>query len=480
MYFFVDIPTEETIRPPSGYEVWFNLVEYRRNHAECKYIRPKSIQEFLELTDVPVAAIVFAIWSPTQLALAIQMAALVPPNRVYQIASPCPLPGVSFLQERDAVHNIIDLPSLLTDEELQEYASADQDLRISTHPEHAVPLITSRGCPMGCTFCPTTLTNTARQFSYVSARKISFEGMVKTLLARTGREAIVVMDDDALLDAERAVALAETIFAAGCKWSAMATSKSFVNFDRYTRKVYAMSGFDLLYKCGLVTLEVGLEEFDLDKGGFSSKNVDFAKFVELADAQPEDARVSITYLNMTFLPDCTVESLQKTGQFLAKHGQTYEERLAYNKDNGTAGGLGQFAVLYPNSASLLLWKQYMDDDDTVVYTSTGTRLLPSIVPGSFVRSLLGAAVLNPWRPGFDPDTWANLRKWWYWYRHVGVLQLDLEVWWNACMVKVSTVDGVTQEITITSDSDRLRWVLMKSPQNAVGLALLCRHGIIGG
>ena len=227
------------------------------------------------------------------------------------------------------------------------------------------PIHTSYACSNGCFFCPGSKNNN---------RKITLlpmEDVKKKLeyFKSRGWNNIHFVDENLAVDIDRMYEVLTLCKEIG-GFNSIVLGDA-INLCRFIDKY----GKGYLEECGVFLLEVGFEGINLLKSKGGNKHEEACiKLHSLSPSLP-------FFLTMTFAPGETIETLNRTGEFLAKYGKKPMELVERIRTNGTEGGLGQFFQPYPN----------LPYDDSGIHSPFNpTRLYPSFIPTSFLQSKINS------------------------------------------------------------------------------------------
>jgi hypothetical protein len=245
---------------------------------------------------------------------------------------------------------------------------SDCDMHLKEYPGQVYPLFTSYGCPRGCAFCSSTV-NCKKRIVIDTETVCS---MLRQCYAQDIKN-IHFTDEDFFFDTDRAYHILKFAQPHGFKFIALAEVNSLKKFiDKY--------GNEALTAGGIKLIEVGLETADESLGKKMGKHP-ISQCLELEKM----CDVPIFWLTMTFFPGETLETLNKTGQFLRRHGFNLDELYGRIRTNGTEGGLGQFFQPYHGTKNYSLLKQ-----QGKFISSRPIRLIPSYLPNSFLNDTMNA------------------------------------------------------------------------------------------
>ena len=249
---------------------------------------------------------------------------------------------IPFWISNDYFSNILNNNPLLINEfprfqKEKPYINTDHsDLHIYPYIE-ALPAILSMGCRNTCSFCPT-----ATAFK----GKVYF-GDPEIILPHYENMNVHFLDEDFFLnDMNRVLPLLRKY---NIKWLAMS------HFDNVAL-VYEKYGEDFLYDCGLRVVEVGLENISLMrkvKGNGLLNN-----------------KVEILYLNLSFLPGETKETIRETAHWMRSHN-VKNPLLTYN---GSWFSPGQYYFPYDKK-----------HEDGIMLKTKYARVVPTYVPYSLLN-----------------------------------------------------------------------------------------------
>ncbi len=217
-----------------------------------------------------------------------------------------------------------------------EWAEYDHDLHVYPYVS-AVPAILSMGCKNRCFFCPT-----AEEFK----GRVYF-GNPENILPQYAGKTVHFMDENFFQnDMEKILPLLKFYH---IEWLAMGTAKDFdVVLDKF--------GEAYLWECGLRVVEAGLENIVLmDK--VSGTRIDRCK------------QIAIYYLNMTFLPGETKETIKENAKFMQP--RSLQHPIHFN--NGVWYAPGQYFFPYSEVRS-----------DGIMLPTPLARTQPTFVPFSFL------------------------------------------------------------------------------------------------
>lgn len=201
----------------------------------------------------------------------------------------------------------------------------------------AKPAILSLGCRNLCSFCPT---------SKIYNGNIYF-GDPEFILPHYKNHNIHFLDENFFLnDMDLVLPLLQKY---NIKWLAMS------HFDD-AMEIYDKYGEDYLYYCGLRVVEIGLENIVLLR--------------KVKNEGIPNQKTEIFYLNMTFLPNETKESIQQTSDWM----KTHNLRNPIYHYNGLWYAPGQF--YYPYNTQ---------EKDGIILSTKYARVVPTYIPNSFLE-----------------------------------------------------------------------------------------------
>lgn len=212
----------------------------------------------------------------------------------------------------------------------------DADLHIYPYT-HALPLMLSMGCENKCPFCPT---------AEYHKGKIIYGNPEKIIPNYKGK--VIHFVDENFFDNPQIELILTLLKQYEIKWLAMTT---------YSRclELFNKLGAKYLFDCGCRVLEVGLENVVLYK--------------KVKDNALENEYIEICYLNMTLLPNETVETIKKNAEFMADKSLT----RPIHHNNGLWYSPGQY--YYP----------YGKEEKGRYTTGQVARTKPTFVPESFLN-----------------------------------------------------------------------------------------------
>ena len=201
----------------------------------------------------------------------------------------------------------------------------------------ARPAILSLGCNNQCVFCPTAT---------IFHGKVFF-GDPEFILPHYENQNVHFLDENFFLnDMDKVLPLLRRY---NIKWLAMS------HFDDVMR-VYRKYGEDYLFACGLRVVELGLE------------NISLMRKVE-GNGVPNKS-VEIFYLNLTFLPNETKETIQQTARWMITHGL----RNPIYHYNGLWYSPGQYYFPYGK-----------EESEGVLLETKYARVVPTYIPYTFLN-----------------------------------------------------------------------------------------------
>lgn len=240
-----------------------------------------------------------------------------------------------------------------------------------------VPMFTSYGCPLGCTFCSATV-NCNKKRTVLDVCDV-----INNLLrfSQAGRYAVHFTDEDFFFNPDRAteILLAAHRISSKFEFIALGGMNTVNQFCDFVSEKLLPEDQDKVWQV-LRLIEIGLETVDpglakaMGKGGRSGPL--------RATLVQKKCRCPVLWLTVTFFPGETINTLNATGQFLREHGlapNRMEERIV---TNGTEGGLGQFFQYYEGAG--LSMREF--ENSGVVLSQRPMRLIPSFIPNSFLTS----------------------------------------------------------------------------------------------
>lgn len=232
--------------------------------------------------------------------------------------------------------------------EMPEINEDHSDLHIYPYTE-AIPAILSMGCNNTCDFCPT-----GQKFK----GKIYY-GDAEFILRHYKNKNVHFLDENFFQnDMDIILPLLKKY---NIYWLAMAHYKE-------TMELYDKYGEDYLYECGLRVIEIGLE------------NISLMRKVE-GEGIP-NGRVAIYYLNLSFLPGETIETIQCTAEWMKRHSLNN----AIYSYNGTWFSPGQYYFPYRKEVN-----------SGIMLDSYLARVRPTFVPDSFLEqevTIVNAELVN--------------------------------------------------------------------------------------
>jgi len=218
-----------------------------------------------------------------------------------------------------------------------QWLTYDNDLHIYPYV-HAVPSMLSMGCNNKCKFCPT---------AKLHKGKVHF-GDPEIIIPNYKNMNIHFMDEnffrndmDVVLPLLRKYKI---------KWLAMSTYKE-------TMKVIETYSEEYLYKCGLRCVEMGLENVDL--------------MMKVDEAPYSFDEIAPYYLNMTFLPGETKETILNNAKWMRERMRSLEHPIHFN--NGVWWAPGQFYYPYGRKHK-----------DGIMLDGKYARTQPTYIPNSFL------------------------------------------------------------------------------------------------
>jgi len=244
----------------------------------------------------------------------------------------------------------------------------DCDLHLQKYEDGAqvYPLFTAYGCPNRCSFCPATVNC---NYKRIEAPLPDVYDSLDYCISK-GYMNIHFLDEDFFHNPGRAYSILSHVFDKGMKFIALATVTK-------VQKFINLFGEEALIRSGVKIVEVGFETADETIAKSMHKQTK-DKYLKLRESLKE---TDIFWLTLTFFPGETIQSLNKTGDFLKQYGHKVEDVCSRIATNSTEGGLGQFMQIYHGV------EDYNDLMDRGIHlTSRPLRLLPSFVPHSFLAS----------------------------------------------------------------------------------------------
>lgn len=226
--------------------------------------------------------------------------------------------------------------------ENEEFRRSDRDLHVYPYT-HAVPAMLSAGCRQKCPFCPTA------EF-FKGTRVHGDYNAILDKYKAAGITAIHFMDEDFFdEDDERIDGILAKLKDTGIVWLCMSAYKNI-------KKVVLRHGWEYLKACGAVCIETGLENVALYKkvGSFPLTN----------------PHVQILYLNMSFLPGETINTMQANSHWMSQEGRSLEN--AIHEGNGIWYAPGQY------------YHPYGKEEEGKMTSSPVARTMPSFVPQSLL------------------------------------------------------------------------------------------------
>ena len=221
-------------------------------------------------------------------------------------------------------------------QENPEWLHYDRDLHIYPYV-HAVAGLLSVGCNNRCHFCPSAEIHKGRIF---------FGDYERIIPAYAGRNVHWMDENFFMNDMTRILPLLKKH---RIKCAVMSDYLSTVT-------AFETWGEEVLYKSGIRVVEMGLE------------NIELMRKVK-GEGVPHK-KLEIYYLNMSFLPGETKETVKATAQWMKRH--TLKHPIHFN--NGVWWAGGQFYYPYGE-----------DRTDGVMLDTTIARTVPTYVPNSFLN-----------------------------------------------------------------------------------------------
>lgn len=267
---------------------------------------------------------------------------------------------------------------------------SDCDMHLKGCSGQVYPFFTTYGCPRGCNFCPTTI-NLPPQDRTGGRIATPLPELFEVFTDMIENHKMVnwhFTDEDFYIDTDRCAAV--------CKWLKNYTMIKGQKFqiitlgERHTvNKFVEKYGWELLEAAGIKLIEIGLESAEDDLGKTMGKGgVKLCHKLAQECKDKTQGRIRIMWLTMAFYPGETIQSLNKTGDFMKANGLGLDELYERITTNGTWGGLGQFTQFYEgykrrNDGSILSVDEVQLDG--VVFSHRPLRLMPSFVPNSFIN-----------------------------------------------------------------------------------------------
>lgn len=233
------------------------------------------------------------------------------------------------------------------------------------------PIHTSYACSNGCFFCPGSKNN-CRRMDYLPLANVAAK---LQFFHNHGWNNLHFVDENMAVNNERM----HEVLTIGKKignFNSIILGDS-VNLLKFIHRY----GETFLQEHGVFLLEIGFEGSNLldTKGG--NKHVKACE--ELYRICPD----LTFFLTITFSPGETIETLNRTGEWLRNYGKKPEELMERIRTNGTEGGLGQFFQPYPD----------LPYDAAGLHSPFNpTRLYPSFIPASFLNSQILAYASDRW------------------------------------------------------------------------------------
>lgn len=236
-----------------------------------------------------------------------------------------------LLEKPENINNFKELYDIKTDW----HGKYDCDLHIYPYIK-AVPSALSFGCPNTCSFCPTA--------KYYNG--MVYRGDPEVIIPKYKDLYVHFMDENFFYnDMDIILPLMKKN---NIKWLAMSDYKS-------TLSVFKRYGDKYLYECGLVCVEIGLENICLMK--------------KIGEEEIPSDKVSIYYLNMVMLEGETINTIKQNSFFMSKH--KLKNPIHFN--NGTVFGAGQW--YYP----------YGEEKKGIMLPNKYARTSPTFIPESFLN-----------------------------------------------------------------------------------------------
>lgn len=231
---------------------------------------------------------------------------------------------------------------------LPEWTRYDNDLHVYPYTD-AVPAMMSMGCRKRCSFCPT---------AKVHRGKIYF-GDPEKILPFYNSMNVHFMDENFFMNDLRSTLPMLRRFK--IYWLAM------VDYSDAER-VFNEYGEDYLYDCGMRVLEIGLENIDLMR--------------KVKGEGLKAKRVEILYLNMTFMPGETKETIKHTADWMKRHSLKHPIHFYA----GLWFAPGQYFYIYDDDefSEDVAEPEIMTKEDGVEIESPEGRTMPTYIPNSFL------------------------------------------------------------------------------------------------
>lgn len=243
---------------------------------------------------------------------------------------------------------------------------SDCDMHLSKYSGIVYPLFSSYGCPRSCSFCPSSVNCNRTRISLSSNRVMSLLESCR----EQGVRNIHFTDEDFFYDTARAAEILKAQVGEGMNFIALGSVNKVIEFIE-------VFGQELLNESGVRLIEVGFETADSELSASMHK----PKLSTYEYLSSICTKVDIFWLTLTFFPGETIGTLNKTGEFLKKHGHVLSDLYGRVATNSTEGGLGQFFQLYDGVSGY-------DDllSEGILLTERPMRLIPSFIPFSFLNS----------------------------------------------------------------------------------------------
>lgn len=230
-----------------------------------------------------------------------------------------------------------------------EWATMDADLHAYPYTS-AVPGMLSMGCPCVCFFCPT-----AKHFK----GRVAYGDPEKIVPQYEGRT-VHWMDENFLTHPDLADVL-DLLKRFNVTWLAMSTAKA-------VNKALDQFGEDRLFESGLRVVEMGLENPAL---------------MMKVKQPPLLHRIIPYYLNLTFLPGETPETVEEAALWMRQAGRSIRRPIHHN--NGVWYAPGQFFYPYrpvEGGPKGMIEPEIRDDGITLQPEHARTR--PTFIPHTFL------------------------------------------------------------------------------------------------